>query len=82
MNHQNRGQIDFLSNRTRVMAELRFLRFWSVSRLKISPISKKVNLQNRCQIDFLSKRTRLMAKLRFLEPSLARTVPSLARTVF
>ena len=82
MNLQNRGQIDFLSNRTRVMAELRFLRFWSVIRLKISPISKKVNLQNRCQIDFLSKRTRVMAKLHFLEPSLARTVPSLARTVF
>ena len=66
MNLQNRGQIDFLSKRTRVMAELRFLRFQFVIRLKISPKSKEVNLQNRGQIDFLSNRTRVMAELRFL----------------
>ena len=30
VNLKNRSQIDFLSNRTRVMAELRILRFWIV----------------------------------------------------
>ena len=34
MNLQNWWQIEFLSNRTRVMAELRFLRFWVVIWLK------------------------------------------------
>ena len=40
-NSQNWRQIDFIPIRTRVMADLRFSRFWVVTLLKISPISKK-----------------------------------------
>ena len=67
MNLQNWCQIDFLSNRTRVLAELRLLWFYVVIWLKkITNIKKKVNLQIWCQIDFLPNRMRVVAEFHCL----------------
>ena len=47
MNLQNWCQIDFLPNRTRVMAEFRFLRFWVVIWLKNRSESRKPKAESR-----------------------------------
>ena len=66
VNLLNWCQIDFLSNRTRVMADLRFFTILASNLTKkYHQYRKKVNLQNWFQIDILPNRTRVMAEFCF-----------------
>ena len=74
VNVQNCCQIDILSNRTRVIAELRYLRFCKVNWQKNITTTMTINYyrkesicKNWFQIEFLPNRTRVKAKIRFAQ---------------